>query len=459
MENRKRKILSAFKFFSFILTSLLLMSFGVYAQSSKYEQKIRWQADKNAIEYKVEVKGGGMSKSLSFETEENFVNLSLPSGIYQYRVYAYDFLGRESSVSDWTEFEITKAVAPEIKKTSEKVIAPDTKNSKVQISVDIASLEQDSKVELINTETDEKVSGLLKVEKTTEGVVASRAEFPKVKQGEWKLKVTNPSGLSSESQTVTVVDQAVEDARIKAEEEERKKAEAAALAKAQAEEEERKKAEAAALAKAQAEEEERKKAEAAAMAKAQAEEEERKKAEAKERRKNRKILGAEAFADYGIILAPVKNDFINDQGILQMAMVRFDFLPVKINRDRAGIEMDVKVSQSEAKLEDYKLQQPFCIFDLNAVYQKSLLKDSVYLYIRFGADVAVIERKISFNESFAGNDFKTALGYTGVQAGLSVNVAPVKNLILETGCDINHIFMGDIYADLLVPYFGVGYRW
>ena len=206
MQNRVPVVFLKFKLLFACLALCLCVNAGLFAQSKKFVQKIQWQPDENAFGYRVEVRSKTAdSKPKVIETEDSFVELSLTPGKYEYRVTAVDFLGREAVSSDWTEFEIIKALLPEIVQTENKVVAPEAEEGKLSISVDVASITEESKVELVNSKTEEVVSGELKVEPDEKGVKASKAEFPAVEPGEWTLRVTNPSGLSSDSQPVAII--------------------------------------------------------------------------------------------------------------------------------------------------------------------------------------------------------------------------------------------------------------
>ena len=136
------------------------------------------------------------------ESDTSFVEVSLPAGKYRYRVYAFDFLGRQASVSDWRDFTVLKAVQPQIV-NKEKTVVPVKDDKKVSIPVDVKSIEEDSKVELVNKETNQVVEGKLDVKVDDKNqLVASEAVFPMVEEGNWVVKVTNPSGLFTESEEI-----------------------------------------------------------------------------------------------------------------------------------------------------------------------------------------------------------------------------------------------------------------
>ncbi len=187
-----------------IFLIFLLQTVSLYSESKgKFEQILKWQSDKNAIEYKVEIKNLSDGKVSTHQTSSNSISVNLLSGDYEYRVYAFDFLGRQSSVSEWRKFTVLKALAPSV--SVPKVVETEIdKNEKLSLPVEIKNIEEETSIELINTQTNEVVTGTLKTKESSGQVVAASAVFPKVEEGDWKLRVTNPSGLSTDSEVINI---------------------------------------------------------------------------------------------------------------------------------------------------------------------------------------------------------------------------------------------------------------
>ena len=195
----------------FLLIILILSGMGicgqVFAQTSanKFKQRIEWNADKNALEYKVEIRSEGKIIK-TYTTSENFVNLNLPAGNYDYRVTVYDFLGREQDVSAWQKFEIAKANEPVFKNIEQNVEVDVSSGGKIVLPVEVDNVAEGASVALVNVKTGEKIKGSLVLtggNGKSETEKAS-AEFPKISSGEWKLVVENPSGLTSESPAISI---------------------------------------------------------------------------------------------------------------------------------------------------------------------------------------------------------------------------------------------------------------
>ncbi len=279
---------------------ILLHGFNAFPQAEKnkakieknsFEQKIQWEQDENASEYKVEIRDVESGKKYYFETEENFVNLNLPASRYEYQVTVLNSFGRIQTASGWNSFEIFKAELPEIVKVQKKSVVP-SKDDDFFIETDIKNVNEDSAVSLVNEKTGKTIKGSLVMQKSAgkNEKTATKVKFPKVENGEWKLIVENPLGQKTESDSIQVVDQKTEEARIAAEKAERERLAKAEVEKRLAEEariaEEKRLAEEAEAARAlelaraeeerqlaQKQEEERRKAEEARIAAEKAERE------------------------------------------------------------------------------------------------------------------------------------------------------------------------------------------
>ncbi len=401
-------LLCRIKKIQLLLIIMILIRTCLYAQNSgegegtgnKFKQRIEWSADKNALEYIVEIRSDGKIIK-TFTTSDNFVNLNLPAGNYDYRVTVYDFLGREQDVSAWQKFEISKASEPVFNNVEANVEVDVSAGKKIVLPVEVDHVAEGASVALVNVKTGEKIKGSLIVSGAAAaagGAVATgkseikkaSAEFPKISAGEWKLVVENPSGLTSESPAISIKtvdkekerkaeEKAAEEAakqavreeleRLAKEEEERKAAEKAAekaeqerIAAELAEQAEREKAErkAAELAEKErlAEEKQRLEEEKARLAAEEAErkkEEELARKEEKEKKKAaraaRKVLGIEAKAGAAVVLNLFESDLLSlknydtltmgamPENITLAPRVSISYVPNLNWRIRPGIEI------------------------------------------------------------------------------------------------------------------------
>lgn len=214
----------------FLTFIILLFAFEVSAEA-KFKQKISWSEDPNAYEYRVEIETAGGKKIDSVNTTATSYTFSKPAGKYRYRVYALDFLGRESSVSKWQDFEIVKAVQPEIEKIPEKIEAKVLASSgssaseenpvleKIEISADVNGVSEESEITLENTATGKTVKSRLVINEDGSKKIVAENTVP----GAYRIVIKNPGGLTAESKTdiLIEVDNSLEIARQRALEEER----------------------------------------------------------------------------------------------------------------------------------------------------------------------------------------------------------------------------------------------
>lgn len=191
-----------------MILMMSVLSFSLFAFEKKFEQKLSWKGDENAFEYKVEIAQENTSSDdeensekpqlkiiKSVSTTESFITVNLNAGHYKYRVIAYDFLQRESSVTEWRNFEVIKALEPELELAQKEIEVKKYQRKAINVPVDMKQITAESKVEIINEETGEVIEGKVLEAETEEGFKV--VEFPKTNDGNYKIKVTNPSGLST----------------------------------------------------------------------------------------------------------------------------------------------------------------------------------------------------------------------------------------------------------------------
>ena len=188
----------------------------LYAQSKSKNAKtystqtLRWSADPNVLEYRIEIQDVSGNIIQTVTTENNSLEISLPNGKYKYKITAYDLLGRESVNSGWNQLEVLKASQPAI--SMEQTLESLEEDGKtLELDVEIKDVTTGSKVELVNPETGETIAGNLLIDSAidadaSEVLHASKSIFENVPEGKWQLVVTNPSGLFSESEPFEVQD-------------------------------------------------------------------------------------------------------------------------------------------------------------------------------------------------------------------------------------------------------------
>lgn len=81
----------------------------------KYVEERRGLGRRNKDEIENEVNADGYILIDDRETENSFVELSLPSGSYRYKITVYNFLGYAEYETDWFSVDIYKAYQPEVR--------------------------------------------------------------------------------------------------------------------------------------------------------------------------------------------------------------------------------------------------------------------------------------------------------------------------------------------------------
>ena len=178
---------------------------GTSSGSVKFQQRLEWNADDNALEYKIEIRQSGKTVK-TYTTAENYVELNLPSGSYEYRVSVYDFLGRVQDTSEWQRLEISKASIPAFENMQEVAEVDISSGDKIVLPMEVENVAAGTTVKLVNINTGEIIAGELVITgasgKSETGKAS--AEFSELPAGEWKLVVENPSGLKAESPVFTI---------------------------------------------------------------------------------------------------------------------------------------------------------------------------------------------------------------------------------------------------------------
>ena len=484
--------------------ALYAQSAGDAANAGKFKQRLEWSADKNALEYKVEIRSGGKIIE-TFTTSDNFVDPNLPAGNYDYRVTVYDFLGREQDVSAWQKFEISKANEPVFKNVESAAEVDVSAGSKIVLPVEVDNVAAGASVTLVNVKTGEKIKGDLTLSSAAAGAALASgksetakasAEFPKISAGEWKLVVENPSGLKSESPAivVTTVDKAAEEkARLIAEqkaaeeakkEEERlaKEAERLAreeekrLAQEQAEQERLAREEEKRLA---AEEAEREKQELLAQKEAEKAEKEEERQKKKAERAAKKALGIEIRAGAATALNLFDSDLLSNKNfdplvgalldadlpeyLTPAPVLAISYVPNLNWVFTPGLEISASGFFYEERStpyggDEYEYAQRFSHNNIQAslIGQLRLLPQKIFLDIKAGAGLSEILVKTSYTGQ--REESMQAFLYPTLNAGLAFELVPVKNLVFELGADYNRILSNKINFSYLMPYLEVGVR-
>ena len=225
-----------------IFLILLLSAPLLYGQEKEFSQTLSWEEDENAFSYRVELQSLEDKSFQSFETEDSSIKLKLKPGKYKYKIYALDFLGRDASESDWQDFTVIKAMKPVIEDLPANLLVADNEKVDFSVPVNVSSITKETSAVIVNTKTKEEIKGSLKFITRGEEIIASDAVFPEVSEGNWVIKITNPSGLMSQTEEIEVT-KTIEEALVIAEENPEKRLDANILAQKLKNEEEAKRLE------------------------------------------------------------------------------------------------------------------------------------------------------------------------------------------------------------------------
>ena len=435
---------------------LLLLAVPVFADEISFPQKLEWKSNANALEYKVEVQNIATGKTQVLTTDKTSTEISLMPGKYRYRISAYDFLGKEASVSSWTNFEVFKANKPKIKDVEPSVKVQEETGS-VGIDVNISDINKDTKFELVN----ESLKGAISIEeKSLMGTSSSETEkithldFKNVPPGKWRLRVTNASGLSSLSEVIEI------EGEKKYSEEEvekiKKEAEDAVRSEMQAQVEEYKKnaeAEKLAAEKAKAEEE----------VAEQQEDEEKPEVPVKPKKPSKPYKWKNVIFEGGLaysmnILGDTIKDYYEEKNVIALN-ARVKFLPVKIQNEQIGAEIGF-LRQEFKKDNSYltaKLESN--IIDAKIVCQHRVM-ENVFVAGKLGGGVDMVTKSIDYSAS-APNRLppdKKNYFYPAAVAGASVFFTPWKFVVAEIGADFTYVLAGSSPLGFVSPYACIGFR-
>jgi hypothetical protein len=120
MERNKLKIFFVTLFFIFIIPLLNAQEGSFFIDFSREQpvfiQRLVWEEEEYTLYYEVviEVRDIFYRTHLRETTENNFIEISLPSGRYRFSVTAYDLFGIQGETSEWEEFEVIHAYQPGI---------------------------------------------------------------------------------------------------------------------------------------------------------------------------------------------------------------------------------------------------------------------------------------------------------------------------------------------------------
>lgn len=428
--------------------ALMLVAALSSADEPKFSQRIEWRSNANALEYKVEIQNTATNAVSSFTTEKTFAELSLAPGNYRYRVTVYDFLGRKATTSAWTAFSVIQAARPEIRSIEKNVTAPDA-DERLEIAVDLANVSADTVVELVS----ENVPGELEISGSggkDEKERVSKVYFQDVPPGKWRLRVTNASGFSAESDVIEVVSAVTPPPAVEQDDAEAAAREAAERAAREAAERAER------LAREEQEAAEREAREAAARLAAE--------------KKKKPPRPPYVFKDItvaggaGLAFLPYDGTIkdMTDNAAALAFMGRIAAFPIKREKYRFGFELCGLYADWGAKTDFYALDLTFLQIGANVVWKHRLFGAKSFFALKAGGGVVVVDYATTY--PYRGDDDRREpsgrkrLFYPAVMAGASLICNPAQFLSLEAGADFSHLCITGMPTGCVTPYVCVGFR-
>ncbi len=99
-------------------------------------QTLTWDASAYASKYDIVIEKQGEDGEWTaldeeYSSTESSIKVSLYAGMYRYKVYVYNLLGMQDSESEWFNFDVFKAIKPEINSFSSSILYLDEENSDI----------------------------------------------------------------------------------------------------------------------------------------------------------------------------------------------------------------------------------------------------------------------------------------------------------------------------------------
>ncbi|MDR2078240.1 MAG: hypothetical protein LBP74_00780 [Treponema sp.] len=186
---------------------------AVWGQEAEYRieidgrfiQLLKWEEQENVLYFEVEIEkqaGELWEGTLAGKTEASFFEVSLPPGIYRYRVRSCDLLEKPGPASDWIQFEILPAKQPELLRFNPEVFYLDEDITWV-INLFGRDLAEGMEIFLR-----EPLGRRIKPDRITVGQSGNEARltfsYGQLDTGNYDIHVTNPGGLTAELQSFRI---------------------------------------------------------------------------------------------------------------------------------------------------------------------------------------------------------------------------------------------------------------
>jgi hypothetical protein len=158
-----------------------------------FTQVLRWEADPDALEYRIILKNAAGEQLLDERTSEPAREVHLAPGSYEYKILSYNLLGRIEAESDWLDFDVVEAEQPVVASVSPKIIDMDALDGRVTI---IGQKLVDGVTVALVDERGERFVGKV-VGRDGDGQIVALFPDKAYRIGVYSIYAENPGGLSS----------------------------------------------------------------------------------------------------------------------------------------------------------------------------------------------------------------------------------------------------------------------
>ncbi|GHU41632.1 hypothetical protein FACS1894190_09970 [Spirochaetia bacterium] len=189
---------SIFPVFLIICGNLFANPDVEYYQKSQIVQRLSWPAENDVFSYEIEIEKkepNGWTPVVSEKTVEPYIELSLESAEYRYRVTVYDLLGRKRPSADWSSLRVLQALQPEVYSVSPGLFHIED-DQPVNIKITGKNLIKNSRIFLVSSEGKNIEPDKFSPEKNSEKAEIS-FDKNKLVSGSYAVKVSNPGGLET----------------------------------------------------------------------------------------------------------------------------------------------------------------------------------------------------------------------------------------------------------------------
>jgi hypothetical protein len=165
----------------------------------KIRQRISWTRA-NAFFYEVEIEkittGAVWVLELKERTEQTFMELALPPGMYRYRVHNYNVLGRVGATSEWTGIRVFVAKQPRARSYSPLEYFVDSLAEEFTLTVTGRDLAEEALIHLIAREEGAKPVQPVSVKYSAdESTITAVFQAADLVLGDHDIVITNPGGM------------------------------------------------------------------------------------------------------------------------------------------------------------------------------------------------------------------------------------------------------------------------